>query len=441
LQASAVAGLLRSGEDSRRGLGSIWRVDRLDRLMEPMLYRSFQAASDLLAPARVAAGLADGALSLIGPTWVRGAPGVARLAASWVLLCRAGLTYHRPRYGFDSIRVGGEEVVVEEREITATPFGGLVHFHKPGIEGQPRVLLVAPLSGHFATLLRDTVRTLLPEFDVYITDWRNAREAPPSAGAFGFDEYVGHVIAFLDAIGPGAHLIGVCQPCVHALAAVALMAEDGHPATPRSMTLMAGPVDTRINPTAINNLATSRPIDWFEDQLISVVPARHAGAGRRVYPGFVQLTAFMLMNPQRHFDAHIDLWTHLALGRDDEARKIEAFYDEYFAVLDLTAEFYLETVSRVFQEHLLPKGELVVQNRRVDLRAIRKTALTTVEGERDDICSVGQTVAAHSLCSGVYANRKRHHLQPGVGHYGVFSGRKWANHVYPMVRNTILTAD
>jgi len=207
------------------------------------------------------------------------------------------------------------------------------------------------------------------------------------------------------------------------------------------MTLMAGPVDTRINPTKVNRLATEKPIEWFEKNLISTVPPRYPGAGRRVYPGFVQLTAFMMMNAGRHIDQHVDLWTHLAVGRDEEAASIKAFYDEYFAVLDLTAEFYLETVQRVFQDHLLPKGELICGNRKVDPRAIRKVALMTVEGERDDICSVGQTVAAHDLCKNIFANRKRHHLQPGVGHYGVFSGRKWTNQVYPMVRNMILAAD
>jgi polyhydroxyalkanoate depolymerase len=297
---------------------------------------------------------------------------------------------------------------------------------------------VAPLSGHFATLLRGTVETLLPENDVYITDWRNARDAPLNAGHFGFDDYVAHVIEFLEAIGPGGHLIGVCQPCAHALAAVAIMAEDDHPATPLSMTLMAGPVDTRVNPTKVNDLAVSRPIDWFERELIATVPARYAGAGRRVYPGFVQLTAFMLMNLGRHVDAHVDLYAHLAARRTAEADTAKAFYDEYFAVLDLTAEFYLETVSRVFQEHLLARGELVWRNRRVDPRAIRRTALFTIEGERDDICSVGQTVAAHALCANIFANRKRHHLQPGVGHYGVFNGRKWQTQIYPLVRNLIL---
>ena len=248
------------------------------------------------------------------------------------------------------------------------------------------------------------------------------------------------MIRFLEAIGPGAHLLGVCQPCAHALAAVSLMAEDDNPATPLSMTLMAGPVDTRVNPTKVNELATSKSIDWFEKNLISTVPQRYAGAGRKVYPGFVQLTAFMAMNPVRHLDAHIDMYTQLATGKFAEAKVGKDFYDEYFAVLDLTAEFYLETVNRVFQRHLLPKGELMWRNRRVNPAAIRRTTLFTVEGERDDICSVGQTVAAHQLCSGVFANRKRHHLQPGVGHYGVFSGKKWTTQIYPLLRNVILSS-
>jgi len=413
----------------------------MDRPDEAMLYRSYQAATDMMLPARWAAGMANSALGAFPPPWVRTVPSVSRLAAGWEILARAGLTYHRPDYGIASVMVAGEEVPVVEEEVPATPFGGLVRFRKEGVTGQPRVLLVAPLSGHFASLLRGTVQTLLPDNDVYITDWKNAREAPVAAGAFGFDEYVEHVIQFLEAIGPGAHMVSVCQPCAHALAAVSLMAEDDNPATPRSMTLMAGPVDTRINPTKVNRLASDHPIEWFEQKLISVVPPRYPGSGRRVYPGFIQLAAFMAMNSSRHLDAHIDLYTHLALGRMTEAEAIKDFYDEYFAVLDLTAEFYLETVARVFQQHLLPKGELRVRNRKVDPSAIRKTALMTVEGERDDICSVGQTMAAHPICSNIYANRKRHHLQPGVGHYGVFSGRKWANQVYPMVRNMILAAD
>jgi polyhydroxyalkanoate depolymerase len=384
--------------------------------------------------------MASTALSL-APPWMRDFPPLSNVAASWEMLVRFGLTHERPDYGIPSVMVGGEAVPVREEIAAQTPFGNLVRFRKEGDPDQPRILLVAPLSGHFATLLRGTVDTLLPENDVYITDWRNAREAPVEAGAFGFDEYVAHVISFLETIGPGAHLVSVCQPCAHALAAVALMAEDDNPATPRSMTLMAGPVDTRINPTTVNVLATSHPLEWFESELISTVPMRYAGHGRRVYPGFVQLTAFMLMNLGRHVEQHVDMYTMLATGRREEAETSKTFYDEYFAVLDLTAEFYLETVGRVFQQHLLPKGELIWRNRRVDPAAIRKTALMTVEGERDDICSVGRTVAAHDLCSSIFANRKRHHLQPGVGHYGVFSGRKWQTQIYPQVRNMILATD
>ena len=405
-----------------------------------MMYRAYQAQANLIAPLRGAAVLANAALSL-GPPWLKTLPSVSRLSAAWTMTSRAGLTHHRPDYGLTTIRSGGRQVRIEEELVASTPFGNLVRFKKDRDLDQPMVLLVAPLSGHFATLLRGTVEVLLQDMDVYITDWRNARDAPLSAGAFGFDDYVAHVIQFLEVMGPGSHLVSVCQPCAHALAAVALMAEDDNPATPLTMTLMAGPVDTRINPTAVNELATSRSITWFEDELIATVPTGFAGAGRKVYPGFVQLTAFMMMNLNRHVDAHVDMFTHLAVGRQEEAAVSQAFYNEYFAVLDLTAEFYLETVSRVFQQHLLPKGELFVKGRRVNPAAIRKTALLTVEGERDDICSVGQTVAAHDLCPSIYANRKQHHLQPGVGHYGVFSGRKWANQIYPLARKMILAAN
>ena len=405
-----------------------------------MRYQAFQAQSDLMTPMRYAAGLSHAALSL-GPPWLRTLPPLAQAAAGLEMISRAGLTHHRPDYGLNSVRVGADEIPVREEVVTSTPFGDLVRFKKEADLDQPRILLVAPLSGHFATLLRGTVETLLPDNDVYITDWRNARDAPLTAGAFGFDEYVAHVIRFLEVIGPPAHMVAVCQPCAHALAAVSIMAEDDNPATPRSMTLMAGPVDTRLNPTKVNDLAKTRPIEWFEKELITTVPMRFAGGGRKVYPGFTQLTAFMLMNINRHVGAHVDMMAHLAASRTEEADTAKAFYDEYFAVLDLTAEFYLETVSRVFQEHLLPRGELIWRNRRVNPAAIRRTALLTVEGERDDICSVGQTVAAHDLCSGVYANRKRHHLQPGVGHYGVFSGRKWSSQIYPLVRNMVLATN
>jgi polyhydroxyalkanoate depolymerase len=330
---------------------------------------------------------------------------------------------------------------VTEEALAATPFGTLLHFKKDIQQAQPRVLVVAPLSGHFATLLRETVKTLLADHDVCITDWHNARDIPLSAGRFGFEDYIDHIIQWLGVLGPGAHLLAVCQPCVQVLAAVAVMAQAQDPAKPKSMTLMAGPVDTRVNPTKVNELASGKPIKWFEKNLISGVPSRYAGRGRRVYPGFVQLMAFMSMNVERHRKAHLDLYGHLAKGEVEKAQAIKDFYDEYFAVLDLTAEFYLETVAWVFQETRLAKGELTFRGERVDTKAIHRTMLLTVEGERDDICSIGQTAAAHELCSGLRPHLKRHHLQAGVGHYGVFAGRRWEAQVYPQVKNTILATD
>jgi polyhydroxyalkanoate depolymerase len=323
----------------------------------------------------------------------------------------------------------------------ATPFGTLLHFRKDVATAQPRMLVVAPLSGHFATLLRNTVRTLLADHDVFITDWHNARDIPVADGAFGLDEYVDHLIRFLDAIGPGTHVLSVCQPCVQVLAAATLMAEERHPAEPRSMTLIAGPVDARISPTRVNELATGRPLSWFERHLIHPVPRRHRGAGRQVYPGFLQLLAFMSMNAGRHVKAHLQLFELLAAGKTAEAQAIEAFYDEYFAVLDLPAEFYLETVDRVFQQAQLARGTLTVRNRRVEPRAIHRTALLTVEGERDDICSIGQTLAAHELCTSLPPYMRRHHLQAGAGHYGVFSGTRWETQIYPVVRNFVLASE
>jgi polyhydroxyalkanoate depolymerase len=405
-----------------------------------MLYSAYQLQADLMKPVRL---MAEAAMSVLG------APSLASLdsaalrhwAAAAEMLSRAGLTHHRPDFGIEHVMANGEEVPVREEAALTTPFGTLLHFAKDGISGQPRVLVVAPLSGHFATLLRNTVAVLLPDHDVYITDWHNARDVPLEAGRFGFDEYVDHVIDFLDELGPGAHLVSVCQPCAHAFAAVAVMAQTNHRAQPASMTLMAGPIDTRINPTRVNELATTHSIDWFERNLISRVPWGFRGAGRRVYPGFVQLTAFMAMNPKRHVDTHVDLFGHLADGNLEKAEATKTFYDEYFAVLDLTAEFYLETVNMVFQRHLLPQGLLTWHGERVEPAAIKRTALLTVEGEKDDICSVGQTLAAQDLCTSIRPYKKRHHLQAGVGHYGVFSGSRWAGQIYPIVRNMILAND
>lgn len=393
-----------------------------------MLYALYQTAADMMLPFRAWSAVAGN----VNPAAWRST------GAFYEMISRAGLSHRRPSFGIPEVKVGQQMVPVYEEEVLATPFGTLLRFAKEGVPPQPKVLLVAPLSGHFATLLRDTVRVLLPEHDVHITDWANARDVGIWHGPFGFDEYVGHLITFLEAMGPGAHVVAVCQPCVQALAAAALMAEDDNPAQPASLTLMAGPVDTRVNPTKVNELAMGRPITWFEQNLIARVPLRYPGAARRVYPGFVQLTAFMSMNAERHVKAQVDLYKAMANGEHEQAATIKAFYDEYFAVLDLTAEFYLETVARVFQEHLLARGLLEWNGRRVDPKAIRRTALFTVEGERDDICAIGQTVAAHDLCSSLRPYRKKHYMQAGVGHYGVFSGRRWAGQIYPLVRNTIL---
>lgn len=351
----------------------------------------------------------------------------------------AKVTHDRPPYNIRPVKSGNGLAAVREEVVLDLPFGNLLHFVKEGVKTpQPKMLVVAPLSGHFATLLRSTVQTLLIDHDVYITDWKNARDVPMSAGRFGFEDYVDYVIRFLQFLGPRSNLLSVCQPCVPAFAAVAVMAQDKDPAQPRTMTLMGGPVDTRIAPTVVNKLATDNPIEWFEEKLISRVPMRYAGRGRRVYPGFLQLTAFMAMNLDRHFAQYRKLYQHLADGEDEPAEKIKDFYDEYFAVLDMSAEYYLETVEFVFQRALLAKGELTHRGRVVDPSAIQRTALLTVEGERDDICSVGQTAAAHMLCSSLRPHLKRHHLQPGVGHYGIFSGSKWETQVYPQVRNLVL---
>ncbi|MGD9798335.1 MAG: polyhydroxyalkanoate depolymerase [Acidimicrobiia bacterium] len=405
-----------------------------------MLYRAYQAQVDVTGPVRSFAGLANRALKAVpGPFGAH--PLIRRAAAGYELMSRSSLTHERPAFGIDAVRVGGSMVRVREEAADVTPFGTLLHFAKDVDVALPRVLVVAPLSGHFATLLRDTVATLSADHDVYLTDWHNARDVPVGDGRFDFDDYITNLIRFLHVIGPGAHVVAVCQPCVAALAATAVMADGGDDATPRSLTLMAGPVDARVNPSMVNQLATSQPLAWFERNVISTVPRRYEGGGRRVYPGFMQLSAFVGMNVGRHFRAHRQLYEDLARGAVDEAEVTKAFYDEYFAVLDIPAEFYLETVSRVFQEFLLAKGELTYEGRPVDPAAIRRTSLFTVEGARDDICSVGQTVAAHDLCTSVKPARRRHHLQAGVGHYGVFSGRRWQTQIAPLVHNVILASD
>jgi polyhydroxyalkanoate depolymerase len=403
-----------------------------------MLYFAYQLQSDIMAPVRRFASMA---LSAGGGPALGDYPAMRNLTAVYELIARAGLTHIRPPFGIETVTVGNRELQVREEAAHATAFGTLLHFKKDIAAAQPRVLMVAPLSGHFSTLLRATVRTMLPEHDVYITDWHNARDVPLTAGRFGFDEYIDHVVKFLEVMGPGTHVLAVCQPCVAVLAAVAAMAQAGNPAQPRSMTLMAGPMDVRVNPTTVDDLARKQSIEWFERTLTAAVPLRYPGAFRRVYPGFVQLTAFMSMNVDRHVKAHRELYENLANGEIEKAAVTKAFYDEYFAVLDLTAEFYLETVRNIFQDFALPRGVLHYHGDRIDPSAIRRTMLLTVEGERDDICAVGQTVAAHDLCSKLRPYLKRHHMQPGVGHYGVFSGKRWESQIFPILKNAILSSD
>lgn len=405
--------------------------------MMSMFYQAFQNHMDLTAPWRAGASSALKFLNLVPQG--RSDQVVGRLSAALELISRSTLTYDRPAYGIDSVMVGNREIAVTEEIAYATPFGSLLRFRKDGVGEQPRMLLVAPMSGHFATLLRGTVKTLLQDHDVYITDWHNPRDIPRSEGRFGLDDYTEHLIDFLGQLGPRPHMVAICQPSVSALAAAAIMCEDNHPSRPATLTLMAGPIDTRIQPTRVNEFAKSKPIDWFEQNLINYVPVQCRGALRKVYPGFVQLTAFVSMNLERHIKQHLDLANHIAKGEKEKAATIKTFYDEYFAVMDLPAEFYIETVKTVFQDAALARGELGYRGRRVDPGAIRRTALLTVEGERDDICSLGQTAAAHDLCTGLRPYLKRHHMQVGVGHYGVFSGRRWETQIYPNARNMILS--
>jgi len=404
-----------------------------------MLYRTYQLQDDLIAPLRALARN-----SMLVPDWLGwgfAADVRNRLEAGMAMLSRFELSHTRPDFGIDQVRVGNRDVPVTTEVALGLPFGQLLKFSKDIDTEQPRVLVVAPLSGHFSTLLRGTVETLLHDHEVYITDWVNARDVPLEAGRFAIDDYIDYLVRFLAEIGPGAHILAVCQPCVQALAAVAIMSEDDHPATPRSMTLMAGPIDVSESPTAVNELAMSKPLSWFERSVIASVPGRYPGGGRRVYPGFLQLTAFMAMNMDRHQAAHRKLYEHMARGETAEAERIKTFYDEYFAVLDLTEEFYIETIDRVFQRNELAKGEFGYRDRIVDPGAIRKTALLTVEGGRDDICALGQTAAAHDLCRSLRPHLKRHHLQANVGHYGVFNGKRWQREIYPVVRNMILAME
>src|SRR4051812_39892255 len=365
------------------------------------------------------------------------------VTAACELFERTTRPYEKPTFGLSSTVVDGVPVRVSEEVVWTRPFCNLLHFRKELRQPQPepRLLLVAPMSGHHATLLRGTVEAMLPRCDVYITDWVDASMVPSAAGSFDLDDYIDYLIDMLHALGPDTHVMAVCQPSVPVLAAVALMEEEQDAFAPRSMTFMGGPIDTRVNPTAINRLAMERGTNWFRHNAIMRVPLGHPGFGRYVYPGFLQLSGFMSLNMDRHVTAHWDLYKHLVQGDGDSAEKHREFYDEYLAVMDLTAEFYLQTIDTVFVRHALPRGQMTYRGRKIDLSQIRRVALMTVEGEKDDISGVGQTEAAHRLCSQIPNSKRVHYVQPKVGHYGVFNGSRFATEIAPRIQAFIHDQD
>ena len=409
-----------------------------------MLYSLHELAYHSAAPFRIGAQLTrDFWKSPFNPA---ADTALARTAsASAELFESVTRRYGKPAWGLETVEIGGRRVRTTEQVIWSSPWCRLVRFArhlgdlkragKPTVA--PAVLIVAPLSGHYATLLRGTVETFLQDHDVYVTDWSNARQVPMLEGRFDFSDYIDHVRTMLAQIGPRAHVVGVCQPGPPVLAACALMAEDGDPNRPASMTFMGSPIDARLSPTVINGLAEEKPFTWFRSNMIHTVPWPYPGFGRRVYPGFVQLYSFMSMNEERHVDAHHEYFQHLVNGDGDGVEKHEAFYNEYLSVLDLTEEFYLQTIDFVFQQHLLPRGLLEHRGRRVDLTKIADIGLMTVEGEKDDISGVGQTQAAHTLCPNIPDDRRVLYVQPDVGHYGVFNGRRFRDEIYPRTRDFI----
>ena len=394
-----------------------------------MLYSLYEAQHAWLTPFRLIAQAQRGWFAHPFMPWVD-QPLAKQIAASNDLFLRVTQRYEKPAW---RIAGAGIEVALDK------PFCKLLHFKPaaPRTRAVPKVLVVAPLSGHHATLLRDTVRTLLAEHDVWITDWVDARRVPLAAGPFHLADYVDYIGEFIRLLSPDAHVISVCQPTVPVLCAIALMAESREPHQPKTMVMMGGPIDARKSPTAVNNLAMTRPLSWFERHVIHRVPAKYPGYHRRVYPGFLQHLGFVAMNPDRHLNAHYDYFNHLREGDDESAERHRDFYDEYNAVIDLPAEYYLDTVKAVFQDFALPKGRMFVRERLVRPQTIRDTALLTIEGELDDISGNGQTEAAHLLCLNIARERRQHYLAPRVGHYGIFSGRRWREMIYPRVRDFI----
>jgi len=405
-----------------------------------MLYSAYEMQRSMLASASAMASL--GVEMLQNPanpfSYLGGGP---ILASALDVFAHASAPRGKPAFGLDFTEIKGKQVAVTEDIVLRKPFGQLKRFVRAGVKGDPKLLIVAPMSGHYATLLRGTVERMLPGHDVYITDWRDARQVPLSDGKFDLDDYVDYIIAFLEQIGPGAHMLAVCQPSVPCYAATAIMNADKHPCAPRTLTMMGGPVDTREAPTAVNTLATQRPHSWFEQNVIATVPMQHAGAGRKVYPGFLQLAGFMTMNLGNHLNSHYEMFKHLVAGDDDSADATKDFYEEYRSVCDMTAEFYLQTIDVVFQDHSLPKGTMTHRGAIVDPAAITQTAILAIEGERDDISGLGQTKAALKISTGLAEDRKLYHMAPGVGHYGIFNGSKWRTKIAPVVEGWIKKFD
>jgi poly(3-hydroxybutyrate) depolymerase len=405
-----------------------------------MLYDAYEMQRSLLAGASTLANLGAGWLQ--NPANPFSYSGMGPIVASALdVFAHASAPRGKPEFALETTIVEGRSVAVTEEIVLRKPFGQLKRFRREGVEGSPRLLIVAPMSGHYATLLRGTVERMLPGHDVYITDWRDAKLVPLDSGRFDLDDYIDYLVAFLEHIGPGAHMLAVCQPSVPAFAAAAVMSANGHPARPRTLTMMGGPIDTREAPTAVNSLATQRPHSWFQQNVIATVPYPYPGAGRQVYPGFLQLAGFMTMNLGSHLNSHWEMFKHLVAGDGESADATKDFYEEYRSVCDMTAEFYLQTIDVVFQRHLLPKGELEHRGRRVDPAAIEDVALLAIEGERDDISGVGQTRAALKIARGLPAAMKHYHLARGVGHYGIFNGSRWRDKIAPVVEQWIARHD
>ena len=393
-----------------------------------MLYNAYEMQRSLLTTAGMMAGW--GAEMWRHPAYLGGGD---VMASALEVFAHSAAPRGKPEFGIDRVTVDGREVAVNEEVVLAKPFGALKRFRREGVEGGPKLLIVAPMSGHYATLLRGTVARMLRSAEVYVTDWQDAKLVPLADGRFDLDDYIDYLVEFMEAIGPGAHMLAVCQPSVPCFATAALMSADGHPCRPKTLTMMGGPIDTREAPTAVNTLATERPHAWFEQSVIATVPAGHPGAGRRVYPGFLQLAGFMSMNLGDHMQSHFEMYKHLVRGDGESADASKAFYDEYRSVCDMTAEFYLQTIDIVFQSHALPKGEMTHRGRAVDLGAITDIALLAIEGERDDISGLGQTRAALKLATNLPDERKRYLMAEGAGHYGIFNGSRWRDRIAPVV--------